>query len=310
MEKTILCVLTSARKQGYTAGLLVQAEESLQKRGYAVKHICLHDYTLSPCKSCFCCIRSQTHACPLPDAFGNNGAGELYRLVDEADGVLIADPVYSFGATASCHLFFERCYPFIWSGRIKGKPLMSISLASNQGMDTFARAEIARLAFTRGFCYMGGIAAHMYLREEIKPELDALLTRFLQAVEVRPPFTDRDKMLNTLGGPYDAFESFIGYLCAGSKDPLEFRPNQALRFHADTLDSQTAELLVHAQQALEKAVQLRDEGDKPKAVEYMVQTNTYWANATWRMFLGKEFQMTAPPGAYKSLQTLNQKEEV
>ena len=301
MKPEIACVLTSARKNGYTAGLLKKAVELLEGEGCAVHMVYLHDYVIAPCKSCFACIKGERHTCGLPDDFGRNGEGELFQLIQSVDGVLVADPVYSFGATAACHLFFERCYPYLWSGKIKGKPLASISLASNQGMEVLARQEIARLAFTRSFYYCGGIAAHMYQQEQMDEEISKLVRTLLDAVRERGEFTKKKKMRRALDGPYNAFENFVYYLSNGGRDAGEYRPAQFLQLWDGRLPQEVKELLEKAQRALEQAVETKEKEGEAAAVKYLVQANTFWANATWKMFLGRELNLASPPVSYKSL---------
>lgn len=214
--------------------------------------------------------------------------------------MLVADPVYSFGATAACHLFFERCYPYLWSGKIKGKPLASISLASNQGMEVLARQEIARLAFTRSFYYCGGIAAHMYQQEQMDEEISKLVRTLLDAVRERGEFTDQEKMRRALDGPYNAFENFVYYLSNGG-GMRGVQTGAVPSLVGRRLPQEVKELLEKAQRALEQAVETKEKEGEAAAVKYLVQANTFWANATWKMFLGRELNLASPPVSYKSL---------
>ena len=59
---TVLAVLCSGRKSGYTAGLLQAAAESAAKiDDVEVDLVRLHDYQFKPCTSCFACIRDEAH---------------------------------------------------------------------------------------------------------------------------------------------------------------------------------------------------------------------------------------------------------
>ena len=55
---------------------------------------------------------------------------ELHARLAAASALLIADPVHNWGPSALCHLFIERSYPFLWSGKLSGMPFASISCAS------------------------------------------------------------------------------------------------------------------------------------------------------------------------------------
>ncbi len=155
----VLALLASGRTKGFTASVLqaaINGAESVSDVEVELVH--LHKYKFGPCTSCFNCIRDEKHNCTLPDAMG--GKGELMAKVKRANGWIIADPVHCWGTSAQCHLFIERCYPFIWSGDLEGMPFASISCASNQGMQRLANANLCKWAFTFGLRYIGGLPVH------------------------------------------------------------------------------------------------------------------------------------------------------
>lgn len=70
----ILAVQSSPRKQGYTAGLMEKAVQTIKAAGVEVDEVYLADYKLEPCKSCFFCVRDEQHRCPMKDDMGSNGS--------------------------------------------------------------------------------------------------------------------------------------------------------------------------------------------------------------------------------------------
>jgi multimeric flavodoxin WrbA len=84
----ILLLLTSARKNGFTAGLLKEAAGAAEKiPGVTVEILHAFDYKFGPCNSCFSCIRHSEKFCSLDDDMGQNGKGiclqtDGYKWID------------------------------------------------------------------------------------------------------------------------------------------------------------------------------------------------------------------------------------
>lgn len=298
--------LMSGRKNGYTAQFFKRATDVLQNKGIEVEEVYLHDYNLKPCKSCFYCIRDNSHTCVLDDDFGKRGEGILYNKILKADGIFVADPVHSFDASAICHLFFERCYQFMWSGITRGVPLAAISCASNQGMETIAQREICKLAFSRRFKYIGGVAAHVYRINEVEQEIDVLFEQLgdnvlLDSQFGRQPFTEEARFIHFSSQPWDAFENIIAYLTKGTGNPDESRIKTALSLSAGWHNQEVTELLKEAQRELTLALVETEKGQRETASEHLAKATGYWANATWKQFLGRATGMVSPPKTYKPL---------
>lgn len=102
----MLTILTSGRKEGYTSGLLKKAIEGIESQNVDVDYVWLTQYNIKPCIACFNCIRNDEHLCIQNDDMGKKGEGLLVKKIKEVNAILIADPVYFWGATAQAHLFF------------------------------------------------------------------------------------------------------------------------------------------------------------------------------------------------------------
>jgi len=167
----VLAVLASGRRRGFTAGLLAEAAEGAASvPGVEVEVVQLTRYRFDACTSCFHCIRDDAHRCSLRDDMGRRGEGALFQKVLRANGLILGDPVHGWGPSARAHVFFERLYPFTWSGELAGMPFASISCASNQGMHRLANQEICKWAFTKALRRVGGLPVHVAYYEEARAQ--------------------------------------------------------------------------------------------------------------------------------------------
>ena len=110
-KKIILGVSSSPRKGGNTDILLEEALEAAKEFDYIeTQSIFLRDYSISPCVSCFAC-------CDDPAAAGdanraclvfNDGMDELYPLLRDCDGLILASPIYFGTMNAQMKAFLDR----------------------------------------------------------------------------------------------------------------------------------------------------------------------------------------------------------
>ena len=64
----------------------------------------------------------------------------------------------------------ERRYPFAWSGELKGIPVVTITVASDQGFQITANELPCQPAFTLGMRYIGGLPVHGAYLDEALPK--------------------------------------------------------------------------------------------------------------------------------------------
>jgi len=303
---TILAVLCSGRKFGYTAGLLrAAAESAAEADGVEIDLVRLHDYQFKPCTSCFACIRDEAHRCVLDDDLGRGGEGALFQKVIGANGIILADPVHLWGASAMCHLFFERLYPTVWSGELGGMPFMSLSCATNQGMQHIAMQTICRWAFTKGLRHVGQLAVHASHYQSSMAEARALGQRLAQAAiedaeERRPYANDTERFLAYADKPWDPIENYLHNLTRGTMRWEESLPEQALR-HGTFEEPEALELLQKASDTLRAAVSCYRLHDLTEACELLVEASSYWTHSTWGEFLEQQVIGTAPPPVYRPM---------
>jgi multimeric flavodoxin WrbA len=297
----VLGLLMSGRRNGFTASLLAAATRGAESVvGVQVELVHVNRLELRPCRSCFNCIRSQAHECTQTDAMG--ARGELMRKLNEANGWIIADPVHMWGPTATCHLFVERCYPFLWSGALSGMPFMSVSCASNQGMQRLANQIICKWAFAFGLRYVGGLPVHTTHLEQAGRAAEALGAALgkaaVQDAAQRVPVTDVQRFIEYLDKPWSALEPYLQNLTEGT-----------MRFEGSLIEAglssfkrqEAIELLAQAKGPFIDALNAFAAGDRERACELLVRASALWTHATWKEFLEEQVIGSAVPDAYRPL---------
>lgn len=304
----VLAILCSGRKKGYTATLLAEAANAASSVSDAVnvETVYLHDYKFGPCISCFNCIRDPEHKCTLDDDFGKRGQGALFLKAKESNGWILADPVHMWGPSAQCHLFIERCYPFVWSGEIEGMPFASISCATNQGMHILASREICKWAFTFGMRYIDGLAVHASHFQDSLEEAGYLGEKLAQsalsdAENGRQKFAgDEERYLYYMDKPWSGFKPYMENLSGGSFRWQASLIEKAIR-HKSFKNQEAVEFLEKAGAEFQAAIKYYELNDYENANRHLVRAGSFWTHATWKEFLEDQVIRSAPPRAYRPL---------
>ena len=298
----VLALLASGRRKGFTARVLQAAIEGAGRiGGVEVELVHLHDYTFGPCTSCFNCIRDEAHACTLPDAMG--GGGDLMAKVKQANGWILADPVHCWGTSAKCHLFIERCYPFIWSGDLEGMPFASISCASNQGMQRLANANLCKWAFTKGLRYVGGLPVHTVYLERACREAEELGARLGEASvtdsQGRRKYPDEQRYVDYLDKPWAVLEPYLDNLTNGT---MEYESSLIAEGLETFKRKEAIDLLRRSRGHLESALERREGDEVEDACRELARASALWTHATWKEFLEEDVVKTGVPEAYRPIQ--------
>jgi len=301
----LLTVLCTPRTEGYTASLWRAATDAAaQVEGVAVDAVCLKDFSLTPCQSCYACIRGETHVCSLPDDMGRNGRGRLFARIAEANALLVVEPVHFWGNTATAHIFVERLYPFAWSGRLDGMPFGSISCAGNQGMHHLAAEGLCKWGFTLGMRYVGGAAAHaadMKGAEREGKQLARKLARAtLRDAQGRKTWSELERYRAYRKSAWDPYRHYLDNLTTGTggyEESLIARAEASGRF----TDPEAARLLGDAAKELRACVAADGAGEEEEALPHLVRAGALWTHATWRQLLEKDVIGAATPSAYRPL---------
>jgi len=103
--KKILVLLGSPRKKGNSTTLANQIVAGVESAGATAEKIFLHGKAISPCQACYACQRPDSKGCAIDDEMQ-----PIYAKLIEADGWVIASPVYWFSMSAQTKLFLDRCF--------------------------------------------------------------------------------------------------------------------------------------------------------------------------------------------------------
>ncbi len=97
-------IMGSPRKDGNTAKVLAWTEKELQARGHEVVRIDIVDADIAYCDGCFSCQDADAGTgCPQED-----DAKTVFGRMVEADGVILASPLYCWGFSAPMKALLDR----------------------------------------------------------------------------------------------------------------------------------------------------------------------------------------------------------
>lgn len=98
----VIAINASARKDGNTAILVHTVFEELNKEGIETELVQLSGQVIEPCKACWAC-GGQKNCVHRKDVFQ-----EVFEKMVQADGILLASPVYSANISANMQALLER----------------------------------------------------------------------------------------------------------------------------------------------------------------------------------------------------------
>ena len=162
MRIKILGIHGSPRK-GATAYALERALEAAREvPGVETEFLELRGRELHPCIHCNRCVKPGNFTCP---AFAGDGMEEFYEKIPQADGLILATPVYEMGPSAQMQIFLNRLRPL---GKLTSKGGWSLKVgcgiavggARNGGEETTLDA-LNRYFFAQGMC-MAGAGVYAY----------------------------------------------------------------------------------------------------------------------------------------------------
>lgn len=105
MKKSVLAIVGSPRK-GHTYRVAKLFEEELGKAGdIAFEYVLLKDVKLESCRGCGLCLEKGEDFCPLKSRDDFTG---LFQKMMNADGIVMATPVYSLQVTALLKNLLDR----------------------------------------------------------------------------------------------------------------------------------------------------------------------------------------------------------
>ncbi len=102
--KNVLIINSTYRKSGNSEALAAQFAKGAEEAGHSVKIINLRDIQLKFCVGCLCC--QKTGKCIQSD-----GVNELLPVVQNADVIVFATPVYYYSMCGQLKTFLDRLNP-------------------------------------------------------------------------------------------------------------------------------------------------------------------------------------------------------
>jgi len=98
----LLGIMGSPRKKGNTDLLLDEALKGAQSQGVEIEKIVVDKLKISPCKEDYGCLKDGN--CVIKD-----GMVDIYPKLLEADGVIVASPIFFYGVTSQLKALIDRC---------------------------------------------------------------------------------------------------------------------------------------------------------------------------------------------------------
>jgi multimeric flavodoxin WrbA len=106
--KKVLIIFGSPRKNGNTHILVEEACKGLAVNGTSTETFYLNEMQIKGCQACYYCKKNKVDTCILKDDMQ-----KIYAAVKNADGILIASPIYFGEVSAQTKLWLDRMFPFI-----------------------------------------------------------------------------------------------------------------------------------------------------------------------------------------------------
>ncbi|MFA6321751.1 MAG: flavodoxin family protein [Candidatus Omnitrophota bacterium] len=158
----IIGISGSPRRSGNTEILLDAALEGAAFLGAVTEKVIVNELSLGPCLGCYRCVKNGT--CVIKDDIH-----AIYKKLDDADGIIIASPIYFGSLTAQLKTMVDRFQPQWVRTHSSKKPLAKKKLRRGiflcvSGDDKIkffrnARSIVRYLFATLNIKYLGGLFA-------------------------------------------------------------------------------------------------------------------------------------------------------
>lgn len=147
----ILFITSSWRKKSNSACLAAHAAEGAKKNGHEVTTVDIARLNIGPCRGCLACQKSKSGRCAHQD-----GMNQFYPLLEEADVIIFASPVYWFNLCGQIKQFIDRCYALAIKqspdgASCFGKKKIGVVLAY-EGEDPFDAGAINAIRSVQDMC--------------------------------------------------------------------------------------------------------------------------------------------------------------
>lgn len=171
MAKKVLIIESSMRKNGNSTALAAEFARGAGESGNNVKVVKLAEKEIKFCRGCLACIRS--NKCILQDDMAT-----MLPLLQEADAVAFASPVYYYSICGQLKTFLDRSNP-LFTAKYQFRDIYILLAAAEnepsaaegavkavQGwVDCFEQARLAGVVFASGVTGAGEVKEHAALQQ-------------------------------------------------------------------------------------------------------------------------------------------------
>ena len=126
----VLAIMGSPKKKGNTYKVTRKVEERMKQLGSVeFEYLFLKDADLKMCSGCFNCVKKGEELCPIQDS-----RAEIENKMFEADGVILASPVYCENVSGLMKNFIDRFSFVFHRPRFFDQKLMVLATSAGGGL--------------------------------------------------------------------------------------------------------------------------------------------------------------------------------
>jgi multimeric flavodoxin WrbA len=144
----LLGIVCSPRKNGNTEILVKEALNVAVNAGWETDLFLMSEKEVAPCKACGSCHKKG--ACVIEDDMQ-----QLYQLMDRADGIIFASPVYFGNVSAQAKAVMDRTFALLGKHSLKDKIAGAIVVTRRVGA-VQTRSLIYSFCIAHGMIVAGG----------------------------------------------------------------------------------------------------------------------------------------------------------
>lgn len=177
--KKVIALLGSRRKKN-TYGLLMEMKPLLERHGIQLQIIELYQKTIQPCLGCEQCILRGS--CVLQD-----DTAHIMQQLMEADGVILASPVYLQQVSGQIKTFFDRTCVWYHRPVLAGKPVLAVATTKGSGLRK-TLSYLESMAIQWGAIPAGRVGRSIFTQDQPVSEKEVRkLIRLLQRSQEHTP---------------------------------------------------------------------------------------------------------------------------
>ena len=125
MQKKILILASSPRKEGNSDILCDAFRKGVEEAGHLAEKIYLHEQKIGFCKACYACKKSGV--CVQKD-----DVSHILQKMVLADVIVLATPVYYYTMNGQLKTLIDRTLPRYYTDKISGKSFYFIATAAEK----------------------------------------------------------------------------------------------------------------------------------------------------------------------------------